>query len=105
MKIGEFWTTRIEQLQKISEILKIQFQDELSLCEFHATRRIRFDVSDLFQNRPYWKGAASRGRSVCKKKREKMFDEILLNFRIRSGAKVCISVNIVDLAKSFQKRS
>ena len=34
---------------------------QLSLWEFCATRRIRFDVSDLFQNRPSWKGAAVAG--------------------------------------------
>ena len=27
---------------------------------------LNYLVSDLFQNRPYWKGAASRGRSVSK---------------------------------------
>ena len=44
---------------------------QLSLCELHATRRNRFDVSDLFQNRPYWKGAAVAGPFCFKKQTNK----------------------------------
>ena len=38
-------------------------------CEFCATRRIRFFVSDLFQKRPSWRGAAVAG-PFCQKKEE-----------------------------------
>ena len=40
------------------------------ICEFCATRRIRFFVSDLFQKRPSWRGAAVAG-PFCLQKRKK----------------------------------
>ena len=42
---------------------------QLSLCEFCATRIIRFFVSDLFQKWLSWKGAAVAGPFCLKKRR------------------------------------
>jgi hypothetical protein len=39
--------------------------------EFRDTGRIRFDVAHLFQQQPYWKGAADAG--LFRKKKENMF--------------------------------
>ena len=38
------------------------------ICEFCATRRIRFFVSDLLQKRPSWRGAAVAGPFCLQKK-------------------------------------
>jgi hypothetical protein len=45
------------------------------ICEFCATRRIRFFVSDLFQKRPSWRGAADAGPFCLKKGKKRSCDQ------------------------------
>ena len=58
---------------------------QLSVRESHATRRIRFSVSDLFQKCTPGKAPPSRGRSVLKKDVSLLLPSSCLKFTIFVG--------------------
>ena len=67
-----FFNSRPDQCNRITGARRL-YGNSCSaalICEFCATRRIRFFVSDLFQKRPSWRGAAVAG-PFCLQKKEK----------------------------------